>query len=110
MIYVVVQKSSKVSYTKWTRLPKTSVKLVSELEEPSSYEEAILDQHPDIDEALDKVMAELAKCKISTIMGDSDEITRILLEKLELAQAHQRAKGNKAMWRDVEWPLPEDVE
>ena len=50
MIYVVVEKSSKVLYTKWTRILQTSVKLVSELEEASSYEEAILQQHSDIDD------------------------------------------------------------
>jgi hypothetical protein len=42
-----------------TRVRRTSVKLASEEVEPTSYEEACLRQHPDIEAAMDKLARDL---------------------------------------------------
>ena len=95
MAYVVVEKSEKVPYTKWTRVKKTSIVLLSDYEEPESFEEALLDQHPDIDAALDKVVAEIVKCKLSNILGDSDEIVRIFFTNSRMRNAINVPKATK---------------
>jgi hypothetical protein len=85
---------------KATRVRKTSVKLGSAEAEPTSYEEACLQQHPDIDAAFDKLVQDLVKCGIH---GDSQEILRIITKKLTEARVAQSMKGNKAIWRNVNW-------
>jgi hypothetical protein len=86
-----------------TRVRRTSVKLASEEVEPTSYEEACLRQHPDIEAAMDKLARDLAKCSV----GNSQEISRLVQKKLAGAIVAQRMQGNKASWRHVDYQCGE---
>jgi hypothetical protein len=82
---------------KATLVWKTSVKLSSEEVAPTSFEEACLRQHPDIDAAFDQITKLLAACGVGR---DSDEIPRIMSKKLLEACVARDVKGNKASSKD----------
>lgn len=73
---------------------------------PSSYEEAALQQHPDIETMMDKLVRELARCHINA-EGDTPDhppqIAGIFCRKLYEACAKQNALANKATWRFVDY-------
>jgi hypothetical protein len=80
---------------------RTSVKILPNHEvHPSSYEDALIEQHEDIDLALDKVCAELAKCGIT---APTPRLMSIFMERVRNAHSKQQSKGNKALYRHVEW-------
>jgi len=64
---------------------------------PTTYEEAALDQNPDIDRQFDKLCAKLASCDIKP----GNKIGEILGDKLDEAHLDQLKKGHKATWRKV---------
>ena len=66
--------------------------------EPASYEEAAMQQHPDIDLKFDSLCTLLAQCNIQS--GES--IKAIFETKLNRANIIQQSKGNKAVWRCVD--------
>jgi hypothetical protein len=80
---------------KVTKVMKESVRIVSEEAGPTCFEEAVLQQHPDIDKAMDKLAQELAKCGVH---AQSNEISRILSQKILNAFVAQsmaeRCKGS----------------
>ena len=96
-VYVIVD--SKNSRLKRTRVHKDSVKpALDDTVPPSSYAEAVLQQCPDVEEKLDSLCCELAKCKIEK---DAPGIFAILNEKLTAATAKQASKKSKARYRDI---------
>jgi hypothetical protein len=99
--YVII--AEKDDKERITRVRRTSVKLASEEVEPTSYEEACLRQHPDIEAAMDKLARDLAKCSV----GNSQEISRLVQKKLAGAIVAQRMQGNKASWRHVDYQCGE---
>lgn len=82
---------------KSTRIDKENVTTPFEL--PVLYEEAAFQQKPEMDLLADQLMKKLARCNITS----SDEIVRILMGKLDKANAVQAAKGSRARWEHVEW-------
>jgi hypothetical protein len=95
MYYVIVTMGEN-GEEKNTRVRKASVIAVADERVPVSYEEAVLQQHSDIDVAMNKLVASLAECGIQ---GGSTEITRILSAKLIAACVAQQMRGSKATWR-----------
>jgi hypothetical protein len=90
--YVIVHKY-KGNGDKATRVGKASVRLLSEETNPVSLEEAVLQQHPDIEATMNKLVALFAQCGIQ---GESTEVPRILSQKLVVASVAQAMKGSKA--------------
>ena len=68
-------------------------------EEPDTYEEAALQQHPDLDYKFDNLCKWLAECNIH----GEEAIIAIFKAKLERANLIQTSKGNKAKWRHVDF-------
>jgi hypothetical protein len=91
-----------------TCVRKTSVRLDSdEKPPPTCWEEAMLNQHEDIDVMLDKVALAIAECDIS-LEESGDKIANIFLTKLR--QQHQllNVQGSDARWRKVHWDYEND--
>jgi hypothetical protein len=93
--YVIVQ-NFKGNGDKPTRVGRASVRLLSEEKDPVSLEEAVLQQHPDIEATMNKLVALFVQCGIQ---GDSTEVPRIVSQKLLAAGVAQAMKGSKATWR-----------
>ena len=75
---------------------KTSVRFL--LQEPVSYEEALIKQHPDIEKLMEKLARDLVICGIE---DNSDELKTIFSEKINAAVTAQASLVNKATWRNV---------
>jgi hypothetical protein len=99
MQYVIVDLGS--GRTKRTRVNKESVG--KPLGTPSSYLEAVLQQCPDIEQKLNKLCLELAKCSIAI---DAQGILDIIHKKLHKATTRQQLMGSKATWRQVNFTAP----
>lgn len=95
-VYVCVDMGNKEF---WTRVSKESI--APPYEQPSTFEEAALQQHPEIERMMDKLVRDLARCGIN---GGSAEIAKIFDRKLHLANAKQAEKGSKATYWHVEYP------
>jgi hypothetical protein len=65
---------------------------------PTTFEEAILQQHPDIEQMIDKLAKELARCHLA---HTSQPMLAIINLKLSKHINAQSSKGNTASWRDV---------
>jgi hypothetical protein len=65
---------------------------------PASWEEAIIDQHPDIDGKLDELANLLAKCEIG---DNSQPMARIFMARMNEANQRQAAMGHRAVWRNT---------
>jgi hypothetical protein len=84
---------------KRTRTIKSSVRYRVD-KEPATYEEAIMQQHPDIEKKMIELAAMFAQCDVQ----DLKEAARIFREELTQAQAYQVAlPRDKARWRTVEY-------
>jgi hypothetical protein len=83
-----------------TMLRQSSVKMIVNGGVPKTYEEAVLQQHPDIESLMEKLATELAKCNLSPSSVTIHEIVEI---KLREARAAQALKGNKATWHEVDF-------
>jgi hypothetical protein len=86
-----------------TKVKKESVKVIANDTIPVTAEEAVLNQHPDVEEAMDKLVAKLARC---WIRPESTDIHRIFQNKLAEAWSAQTAKGGNALWRYTEFKAP----
>ncbi len=75
---------------------------VEELREPRNFEEAALQQNPDIEADMNKLARMLAKCGIQA-NNTKAPIHQIFSQKLKKANDLQVAAGHKATWRTVEW-------
>jgi hypothetical protein len=93
--YVIVSMAN--NKIKRTRVNKESVAAPRDEMAPSSYAEALLQQHPDLEEKMDILCRELAKCKIQK---DAAGIYKILNRKIEEAIKRQ-SKKSKAVYREV---------
>ena len=82
---------------KATRIDKENVD--DPFSEPTSYEEAALQQLADIDYKMDILARDLARCRIQA----TDEMLRIFGEKLDRACTVQVSKGSRARWIHVNW-------
>ena len=103
--YVIVKASDKRVEIE-TRVNKTSV---TAEKTPDTYVEDMLDQHPDINEMMEKLVMGTTKCRITA--GQSGEaICRLMLDKLQNAEIAQGALGNNATSRDVDWVEEEQQE
>jgi hypothetical protein len=68
---------------------------------PTNYVEAALQQHVDIDYALDKVCKLLAKCPLTT--GHEEAAQHAFMKRMETAICQQAAEGSKATWYHVDF-------
>ncbi len=66
------------------------------LPEPKSRSEACIQQHPDIEQTLEKLARQLARCEINPL---SAAIQKIFVAKLQEATARQILLGHKAIWK-----------
>jgi hypothetical protein len=78
-----------------TKVRKTSMKRIADDRPAATREEAILQQHPDIEAIMEKLAAELAKCGLDR----TKETARIVSVKLQEAIVAHRTKGSKATYR-----------
>ena len=101
--YVIVKKTSD-NEEKCTRVKKSSVRKIPGA--PSSYEEAMLLQHPDIQRQLCQLATMLASCDIN----DDTEIVRLLKVELRTAQSYQAELGHRARWRQIDYDIYGDME
>ncbi|KAL7579362.1 hypothetical protein ACA910_014036 [Epithemia clementina (nom. ined.)] len=86
---------------------QTSIAPLSDSHEASSYEEAILQQHPDIEDAMDWLCNAIAECDIN----NSDPMCVLFREKLEQAIIRQHFLGSRARYMRVRYNVvePDDV-
>jgi hypothetical protein len=96
--YVIIDMGEGRDYA--TRVSKNSVSVIADEILPANYVEAVLQEHPDVEAAFDKLVTLFAACGIQ---GESPDITRILSEKLIAAGVKQDMKGNMAVWRHTDW-------
>jgi hypothetical protein len=73
---------------------------------PSSYAEAIMQQHPKIDQLLGKLCTQLAKCDLQST---STSIHSVFTTKLQDAVAKQIALGRDAEWKRVTYVATPNV-
>lgn len=78
---------------KATKVRKTSVR--PSFKAPATYEEAIIQQHSDIEAQMIRLASMFATCKIK----DDDEVIRLFREELNKAKTEQFMKGKRARWR-----------
>ena len=101
--YVIVEPDLPArNYEKATCVLKTSVKILSAETLPRSWEETLLDQHPDIDRLMDKLAANLALCRIDP-NSSGNEISRLFVNKIAHEQSKLLALGILAAFWDVIW-------
>jgi L-lactate utilization protein LutC len=86
-----------------TKVFQSSVKEVGVRKNPESYEEALLDQHLDIEALIEKLAKELARCEITGKGGSADEIVSALKKKITKAHYNQSLLGHDARWRKVKF-------
>lgn len=102
MFYVIVQEQD--GNTTTTRVMRESIARTNSAgrtKKPSSFEEACLQQHPDIDKMMDKLVEKLAMCQVKP----QEKIVEIFLEKMKMANLKQLSKGNKALWYQVDFAI-----
>jgi hypothetical protein len=91
LVYVIISVREGEDLRK--RIWKSSVRSRSR---PASWEEAILDQHSDIDGKMDELANLLAKCEVQ---DNSQPMAEIFMAKMNEANARQAAMGHRAVWR-----------
>jgi hypothetical protein len=67
---------------------------------PKDFVDALLQQHPVIDQALNKVCKMFAKCQLN---GSEEALQKKILERMAAAYAQQLAEGEKATWFGVDY-------
>jgi hypothetical protein len=91
---------------KATTVRKTSVG-PADIAHPTSYAEAVMQQHPKIDQMMEKLCRQLAKCE----MVDTSEYSVLLMfsAKLQAAVARQLSLGGDAEWKRVQYAADEQA-
>ena len=84
---------------KTTTVRKTSVSSMAQ-PAPQSRAEAIMQQHLEIEQTMEKLACQLAKCELNP---RSASIHQIFATKLQAATARQIAMGNRATWKKVQY-------
>jgi hypothetical protein len=99
-VHVIVKNSKKGEIA--TKVKHENYVLETELIAPSNYEEAMLQQHSDIDALLNKLVRSIAECEpVLETEQSYKNFLFIVKKRLEKAKARQDAKGAKARWRKV---------
>ena len=93
-MYVIVDQGGGQEYD--TRVLTTSIGRPRT--KPTTYAEAVIQQHPDIEKMMDKLCRELAKCKLSP---KDRGLETVLLEKMTDSATAQASFGHKAVYRTV---------
>ena len=91
-------KRSRSASNKSTTVRKESVRLMAQ-PAPQSRAEAIMQQHPEIEQTMEKLARQLAKCELSP---RSASMHKIFARKLQDATARQIAMGDRATWKKVQ--------
>jgi hypothetical protein len=99
MIWVYVD-NWKGRHTKHTKVKKSSIAQVHV--EATSYAEAVIQQHPDIESTLDKLCLDLAMCGIHK---DAKGIMELIHKRLEKATVEHSQLGYKKRYRHVDFDL-----
>jgi hypothetical protein len=88
-------------YENITRCMNENYILMSDVNqaEPTTYVEAMLKQHPDIDEMLTKLSKEMAMCSVDEHYVD--QVYDVLNERVIKAKGEQDRLGHDARWRHV---------
>ena len=101
MVCVILREASGEDFS--TRLSKSSVELDSAMKpEPTSYEEAALQQHPKIEWKLEALCKDLALLNLrgdKSIINMTNIFRKILIKKLQ----EQNDLGEDAMWKHVNY-------
>ena len=103
MIGVIVEGKRPGDELKVTKVKQSSVRDVSARKNAESYEEALLEQHPDIEALMEKLARELARCEITGKGESANEILSLVKKKIQKAYNNQSLLGQKARWRKVKW-------
>ena len=82
---------------KYTLVSKESVALESTIKPPRCVEEAILQQHLDLEKKLNHLVKQFAQCGLQS----PDQMTALFKLRLQRAIDKQRNKGSKAWFRPV---------
>jgi hypothetical protein len=88
---------------KATTVRKTSIR-PAVIQAPTSYAEAILQQHPKIEQMLDKLCTKLAKCEAG---NSGNSLHEVFHKKMLAAIAKQNALGADAEWILVLYEEPQ---
>jgi hypothetical protein len=92
-------KKTGVTTNKATTVRTESVRVKAQ-PAPNSRAEAIMQQHPEIEQTMEKLARQLAKCDLSPL---STSILQIFATKLQEESARQIAMGNRATWKRVQY-------
>jgi len=94
--------------TKNVLLDKRTICLLSDRSEPNSFEEAVLDQHPKINDQMNKLAALMARCGI---YDDTSVIAEIFEAKIHEAYNEIVEKeGDMFKSINTEWYVEEEVD
>ena len=93
-----------------TRVKQACVKDILARKCPALYEEALLEQHPDIEILMEKLATELARCEITGRGNTADGVLGMVKAKIRRAYNKQTLLGHQALWRKVKFHPPEDAE
>ena len=72
---------------------------------PASFQEAMLQQHPNIERMMNKLATALAKFEG---LENTQELGQLFLVKVREAQIKQAELGCNELWRHVHWTEPAD--
>jgi hypothetical protein len=98
-VYVIVDMGDEK--TKETIVNRESI--AAPYTQPGTFEEAALQQHPDIESMMDKLVRQLAKCNVGSTDVSVQTIASTFFNKMVKARTKQVELGKKATWRDVTW-------
>jgi hypothetical protein len=87
---------------KATTVRRTSVRS-ADISTPTSYAEAVMQQHPKIDHAMEKLCRQLAKCEMSDLGTSEYSVLLMFTAKLQGAVAKQLSLGGDAEWKRVRY-------
>jgi hypothetical protein len=100
-VIVVLKKTKKELLT---RVKQENYVLLADIKVPINYEEAMVQQHPDIEQMLNMLAGKMAECELIGVTGQSGQnIGNVFLQHLGKAIARQNAKDSKSRWRRVRW-------
>ena len=93
-----------------TKVLHENYEMYAAVPQPRNYEEAMLDQHPDIDKLMTKLARKIAQCERSQGEGDGGNVLGLIfLARVKKVKVRQEKKGRKALWRRVVWNPPAAV-
>ena len=99
--YVIVNLDDK---EKPTRVLKSSIR--KPFQEPETYEEAAVQQHPEMELAMIRLAEMFAECGVQ----QAGETVKLFVKELERAHHHQLQLGSKARYRNVNFTSPVEQE